>query len=301
MRDIRAVTDGTRPYRIAAWSPRGRFAAATPQDGPGIDLIDLNTGLVTPLVTDTYVLEPRWTVDGTLIIHRVVAGGDTITTFDPQTGLDSVPLVTSAPLNAPDVKGNTLVFSRNSEVVVCTAPCTTENRTLPGGALVTVLAPGASPMLAWNPLVERLEDVQTSIVSLATERTKAQVVSLPGEGLWLPRWSPDATRLVLTSIEGRLVVVDIATGVRVDLGPGDAPAWSPDGTMLAYAGASAGLEWTTRNIHVVRANGTEERQRLTDANDEQFYVSPSWSPDGQQILFVELDSGQLFVGTVPER
>jgi Tol biopolymer transport system component len=71
--------------------------------------------------------------------------------------------------------------------------------------------------------------------------------------------------------------------------------------MLAYAGASAGREWTTRNIHVVRANGTEERQRLTDANDEQFYVSPSWSPDGQQILFVELDSGQLFVGTVPER
>jgi Tol biopolymer transport system component len=277
------------------------FAAATPQDGPGVDLIDLNTGLVTPLVTDTYVLEPRWTEDGTLIIHRVEAGDDTITTFDPETGLGTVPLITSAPLSAPDVKGDTLVFSRNSEVVVCTAPCTTEARAFPGGALITALAPGASRMLAWNPLVTRLEDVQTSIVSLTRERTMEQVVSLPGEGLWLPRWSPDATRLVLTSVEGRLVVVDIATGVRMDLGPGDAPAWSPNGTMIAFAGASAGLEFTTRNIHVVRANGTEERQRLTDGNDEQFYVSPSWSPDGQQILFVELDSGQLFIGTVPER
>ncbi len=64
MRGLRVITDGTRKYRIAAWSPRGSFAAATPQDGPGIDVIDLESGTVTSLVSDTYVLEPRWTSDG---------------------------------------------------------------------------------------------------------------------------------------------------------------------------------------------------------------------------------------------
>ena len=299
IRGVRAITDGTRKYRIAAWSPRGMFAAATPQDGPGIDVIDLTSGTVTPLISDTYVLEPRWTDDGKLILHRIENGDDTLALYDPQTGTIAAPLVTSAALSAPDVNDDTVVFSRAGDLVICAAPCTTGDRVLPDGALVTALAPADAAMLAWNPVVQSLEDVQTAVVSLGTDGAAPQMVSAVGEGLWLPRWSPDATRLVLTSIEGRLVVVDSATGARVDLGPGDAPAWSPDGMTIAYAGASAGLDYTTRNIHLIRADGSGVRRRLTDANDEQFFVSPSWSPDGQQLLFVELDSGQLFIGNVP--
>jgi hypothetical protein len=301
LRDVRAVTDGTRPYRLAAWSPRGAFAAAVPQDGPGIDLIDLASGAVTPLVTTTYVLEPRWTEDGKLIIHQRTAQGDTLMLFDPERGWDDVPLIVSVPLSAPDAKGGRLAFRRGDALVICTAPCADEERTVPGGTLATAFAPGAASMLAWNPVVQSLEDVQTMIVSLADGTAMPQAVSAPGEGLWLPRWSPDGERLVLTSIEGRLVMTNLADGTRQDLGPGDAPSWSPDGTLIAYAGASAGLDYTTRNIHLVRADGTEERQRLTDAGEDQFFLSPSWSPDGRRILFVELDSGQLFVGTVPGR
>lgn len=299
IRGLRVITDGMRKYRIAAWSPRGSFAAATPQDGPGIDVIDLESGTVTSLISDTYVLEPRWTSDGKLILHRIESGDDTLALYDPQTGTIAAHLATSSALSAPDVKNDTVVFSRAGDLVVCTAPCTKQDRALPGGALAMALAPGDSTMLAWNPVVQSLEDVQTAVVSLAADGAAPQMASAPGEGLWLPRWSPDATRLALTSIEGRLVIVDITTGARVDLGPGDAPAWSPDGTTIAYAGASAGLDYTTRNIHLIRADGSGERRRVTDANEEQLFVSPSWSPDGQQLLFVELDSGQLFVGTVP--
>ena len=296
MRDVEAITDGSRPYRIAAWSPRGGFAAATPQDGPGVDVIDLATGEVTTLVPMTYVLEPRWTPDGTLIIHQVEDGRDTLRLYDPEAAAMSEPLVTTDALSAPDVKGEQVVFTRAGEVVVCASPCADATRVLPGGALVAAFAPSSSPLLAYNPIVRDLEDVQTVIVSGDGE---LQPVSAAGEGLWLPRWSPDASRLALTSIEGRLVVVDPSTGGRVDLGPGDAPSWSPDGTMIAFAGTSAGLDYTTRDIHIVRADGTGKRQRLTDANEEQFFLSPSWSPDGRQILFVEIDSGQLFVGSVP--
>ena len=38
---------------------------------------------------------------------------------------------------------------------------------------------------------------------------------------------------------------------------------------------------------------------MTDAGEDQLYVSPSWSPDGKQLAFVELDTGQLYIGDVP--
>ena len=161
-------------------------------------------------------------------------------------------------------------------------------------------------MLAWTPEVADLEDVQTFVATLSDLRAEkgqpaSTPLSRPGEGLWLPRWSPDGTSIALTGIGGRIAVVAVDGSERRDLGPGDAPAWSPDGTWIAFAGASAGLEYTSRNLHLVRADGQGGRIRLTDANEEQFYVSPSWSPDGRQLAFVELDTGQLFIGDVPTR
>ena len=55
---------------------------------------------------------------------------------------------------------------------------------------------------------------------------------------------------------GRIVIAAADGSARNDLGPGDAPAWSPDGTLIACAGASAGLDYTTRDVHLVRSDGS---------------------------------------------
>jgi TolB protein len=64
------------------------------------------------------------------------------------------------------------------------------------------------------------------------------------------------------------------------------PAWSPDGTSIAFASARAGAA----HVYVMRADGTGTR-RLTSGgkNDDH----PSWSPDGRRIIFSR--EGALFV------
>ncbi|HYI13842.1 MAG TPA: hypothetical protein VEX37_00505, partial [Thermomicrobiales bacterium] len=69
------------------------------------------------------------------------------------------------------------------------------------------------------------------------------------------------------------------------------PAWSPDGTKIAFASSRAwdrgGLD-----IYVVNADGSD-LQRLTD--DPSFEESPRWSPDGSMIAFeVHGDGGDRY-------
>ena len=67
-----------------------------------------------------------------------------------------------------------------------------------------------------------------------------------------------------------------------------APAWSPDGTRLAFVSASS---TGNARIFVINRDGTGLRQ-LTIENNPQYGStdddSPSWSPNGQQIVFARL-------------
>ncbi|GGE96720.1 LpqB family beta-propeller domain-containing protein [Mycetocola zhadangensis] len=60
------------------------------------------------------------------------------------------------------------------------------------------------------------------------------------------------------------------------------PAWSPDGTRLAFASAVDQEHYG--DICVINADGTGLRN-LTNSADTAEYV-PTWSPDGTQIVYV---------------
>lgn len=64
-----------------------------------------------------------------------------------------------------------------------------------------------------------------------------------------------------------------------------APAWSPDGTQIAFTSQRDG----NQEIYVMNADGRNQ-QRLTFDNAKD--VFPTWSPDGTQLAFYSDRSGQ---------
>jgi TolB protein len=73
----------------------------------------------------------------------------------------------------------------------------------------------------------------------------------------------------------------------VDASGSAQPAWSPDGTRIAYSGSGEARDedQDELEIYVMNADGSEKR-RLT--NDHVLDATPAWSPDGTRIAFAHM-------------
>jgi Tol biopolymer transport system component len=120
-----------------------------------------------------------------------------------------------------------------------------------------------------------------------------------------PDWSPDGLKIVFTShpvtdnvnnsIHAEIYVLTLETGVTerltFNLEEERAPAWSPDGTRIAYLCRAGGSDF---EICVMNADGTGQTPLTVNTVLD---ATPTWSPDGQQIVFHRPVGGrfQLFV------
>ena len=90
-------------------------------------------------------------------------------------------------------------------------------------------------------------------------------------------------------IPGNICVVNADGSGMVQLtddqGDDSDPAWSPDGSKLAFASRRDGMD----DIFVVNTDGTGLR-RIT--NDSFVEAEPTWSPDGREIAFTSFRDGQ---------
>jgi Tol biopolymer transport system component len=121
-----------------------------------------------------------------------------------------------------------------------------------------------------------------------------------------PRWSPDGRRLAFVSDRDgnrEVYVMDVALALGSDTtseralinvsqhkAPDWQPAWSPDGSRLAFA-SYRDDNW---ELYLVDADGSN-LMRLTVHAENDF--SPSWSPDGRRLVFASrrFQDADLFV------
>jgi Tol biopolymer transport system component len=91
-------------------------------------------------------------------------------------------------------------------------------------------------------------------------------------------WSPRGDRIAFVrgwsgaSLDGDITLIRPDGSGEHRLTRGDAPTWSPSGSMLAFA--HAGSVWT------IRADGSNAHVLVTDGE------SPAWSRDGKLIAFM---------------
>ena len=151
---------------------------------------------------------------------------------------------------------------------------------------------GALGPQAWSPDGTRLvvtDDQGLRAIDAATGESTALAEGFAGDA----SWSPDG-RSVAYFGETGLRVVEVETGVVRDLAggmssQGEAPAWSPDGALVAFRAAEISGEDVAVGVWLVRTDGSELRLLADGASD------PHWSPDAAHLAYVVGDSPRVVV------
>ncbi len=148
--------------------------------------------------------------------------------------------------------------------------------------------------------------IQIFVLDLQT-RAVRQLTTGDFEYALYPSWSPDSTRLAYTRIDlfaaffGSSDITDICivtaptdtsapqSFTLIDEAPDQvAPAWSRDGTRIAYMqGSLLAPETNPFKIYTVAvsASGTRNAAPIQQTFGSSLDITPAWSPDSAQLVF----------------
>jgi Tol biopolymer transport system component len=103
-----------------------------------------------------------------------------------------------------------------------------------------------------------------------------------------PSWNPASTVLAFRGGGNGIGLLDVATRAITDLvdtGFSAAPAWSPNGALIAISFADS--SGTAPNLWIVNASGGPPRRVPLPGFPRTQMDHPSWSPDSRQVVVSE--------------
>jgi Tol biopolymer transport system component len=188
----------------------------------------------------------------------------------------------------------------------------------PGGTLASgfnrklaqiTFGPGVEEWPAWAPdgtrlaYVSEVDGFKEIVLRTLASGEERHLTQAPRDHIQ-PAWSPDGTRLAFVRAKtergtlepgdlkgwyfegGDIWTHDLRTSTETKLVDGAFnPAYSPDGTHLAFDAALAGPQ----RIWITDAGGHNPRQVTTDSSEAVAHTEPRWSPDGSRLAFRRIE------------
>ena len=315
--DVLNLTDSDADERHPVWSPDGRAVLFARSDDSGISILRVSAlgGGVTRVFSDeasTGIRGMSLSPDGTQVAYaarerasapyRIVLasldGGDRRVISHPEAGT----LGDIDPRFARD--GRSIAFVRSVNEVtkdlyrtrldgVVPTRLTFDNRKING--------------LAWSPDGERLLFTSTrsgmyGLWSVAPDSGDLRQLSLGNENVQQPAIAAgvDAIAFEHWVHRSQLRQIDLPRRAGLDTGRyfrstrwDSSPAWSPDGTRIAFGSNRSGP-------HAIWVSRRDGRDAVPIADfGGAFIDNPAWSPDGALIAFDGSPDGKTAIFTVP--
>jgi TolB protein len=174
--------------------------------------------------------------------------------------------------------------------------------------LTSTLAPDGPPV--WSPDGTRIAFIRgVSLRVINADGTGERDLPI-GKEVWPGRisWSPDGQLIAISAgsdWDQHIWAVHAdgtgSTNLTSSLAPGLEPAWSPDGTRLAFTRPTVvnqGLGLYYDDVWVMNADGSGQRQLTHTQYSSMAHTygasAPAWSPDGSVILFQSDMTGEPY-------
>lgn len=241
------------------------------------------------------------------MIAYTAGGGFTSIAGIQTDGSNAISLVTSAvPTSGPawSRNGSLLAFASNNSGVYSISYIAVASP----AAIVPVVIDSTKPLSGptWSPDGSQLAFVRdvsaghSQIFVVNKDGSNPRNISNSTFNDIQPAWSPDGTKILFASdrnakygpgqyLEVYTMKTDGSQVTRLtnnDDGVDYYPAWSPDGTQIAFTSVRATNPtnyFQALDIWIMNADGSNLRNLTNSGYGD---ASPSWSPDGKQIAFI---------------